>query len=411
MKIDQIALQGTGKSLGAVHGPLSGFGGLGTSWSVGDDSPGAAGADRGPVAPGFDADAPKPVTFSFLPQFGVSGGSDGSFSPFATSPAATLIEDYGSGFPKSGPPSVEFFAKPGGGGGGPGGGGGGTVPPPYAPPATNNIAFVINWDSSVGSAPSGFVTGVEAAVDYFRNPLNLSGPATPTSITLNVGWGETGGTRLSTFALGQSLTYIEERSYSDFQTHMASMASVPSADPIASAHQYWVPTAEEKVLGLGVLDKTLTSDGAVGFGSRFSWDFTGNVSPGSSKYDFVAVAKHEISEAMGRIAVLGGTVGGVPNSYTPFDLFRFTDVSARSLTGGADAYFSYDGGASSGASDLAGHSKTYFNSTAGGDWGDWQSSGTHTAGNDAYDAFANPGSYSSSPVDLVVMRALGYGTV
>jgi hypothetical protein len=86
-------------------------------------------------------------------------------------------------------------------------------------------------------------------------------------------------------------------------------------------------------------------------------------------------------------------------------------VSARSLTGGADAYFSYDGGTSSGATDLAGHSRTYFNSTAGGDWGDWQSSGAHTAGNDAYDAFANPGSYSSSPVDLVVMRALGYGTV
>src|SRR5439155_17447055 len=120
------------------------------------------------------------------------------------------------------------------------------------------------------------------------------------------------------FALGQSLTYIEERGYSEFQTHMASMASVPSTDPIAGAHQYWVPTAEEKALGLGVMDKTLTSDGAVGFGSRFSWDFSGNVLPGSNKYDFVAVAKHEISEAMGRIAVLGGTVGGVPNSYTPF---------------------------------------------------------------------------------------------
>jgi hypothetical protein len=411
MKIDQIALQGIGKPLASVHGLSSGFGGAGVSWLVGDESPGAAGAGNSLVTLGFDTDPSKPITFSFLPQSGISGGSDGSFNSFATPTPVTLIEDYGAASPKSGPPSVEFFAGPGSGGGH-GGGGGGTVPPPYTPSATNNIAFVINWDSSVGSAPSGFVTGVEAAVDYFRDLQNLSGPAMPTSITLNVGWGETGGTRLSTFALGQSLTYIEERSYSEFQPHMASMASVPSADPLnAAAHQYWMPTAEEKALGLGVLDKTLTSDGAVGFGSRFSWDFSGKVPLGSNQYDFVAVAKHEISEAMGRIAVLGGTVGGVPNSYTPFDLFRFTDTNVRSLTGGADAYFSYDGGKSSTGTGLTTDPRTYFNSTAGGDWGDWQSSGTHTAGNDAYDAFASPGSYSSSPVDLVVMRALGYGTV
>src|SRR5260221_10519362 len=100
MKIDQIALQGTAKSLGAAHGLLSGFGELGISWFVGDASPGAAGADNGPVTLGVDAEPSKPITFSFLPQFGASGGSDGSFTPFATPPAATLIEDYGSGFPK-----------------------------------------------------------------------------------------------------------------------------------------------------------------------------------------------------------------------------------------------------------------------------------------------------------------------
>ena len=51
----------------------------------------------------------------------------------------------------------------------------------------------------------------------------------------------------------------------------------------------------------------------------------------------------------------------------------------------------------------------YFNTTSGGDWGDWQSSGPNSAGNDAYDAFAGSGGpYSASAVDAREMNVLGY---
>jgi len=38
---------------------------------------------------------------------------------------------------------------------------------------------------------------------------------------------------------------------------------------------------------------------------------------------------------------------------------------------GSTAYFSYDGGNSSGATNLVGSTQTYFNTTAGGDISDW----------------------------------------
>ena len=90
------------------------------------------------------------------------------------------------------------------------------------------------------------------------------------------------------------------------------------------------------------------------------------------------------------------------------DLFRYSAQGQPSLIGGLDAYFSFDGGASSNGSTSS-PSFTYFNSTAGGDWGDWQSSGGHTAGNDAYNAFASSGTqYSLTPIDQTVMNVLGF---
>lgn len=357
---------------------------------VGDDA--ASGAQNSAAAWSYYSGLSKPAA---LPQ-----SSDSDRGSLVTAQTVALVEDYGSGLPQSGADAVNLFAqgKPGGGGGG-----GGGVPQPYS--YTNNgITLGINWDSSVGSAPSGFVSGFKTAVNSLLNTLGPAIGSNSITITLAVGWGETGGSKLSPFALGQSLTYIERHSYADLQG--SAMGTYLPADPTGGTGNYWVPTAEEKALGLPVQDLTLTIDGAVGFGSRFSWNFNG--SPGSGQYDFIAVAKHEISEAMGRIALLGATVGGVANSYTPFDLFRFTDVGTPSLTGGADAYFSFDGGNSSTGSGSS--NRTYFNTQAGGDWGDWQSSGAHSAGADAYNAFASTGvAYSTGTVDQLAMDAIGYG--
>src|SRR5439155_2427513 len=163
----------------------------------------------------------------------------------------------------------------------------------------------------------------------------------------------------------------------------AKMAYLP-ADATNGAGTFWVPTAEEKALGL---TPSTTTDGAVGFASAYSWSFSGPPAAGSGQYDFQAVVKHEISEVMGRISVLGGSVGGVANSYTPFDLFRYTDVGTQSLVAGANSYFSADGGVSSTGNTADG--KGYFNTVSGGDWGDWGGGGLTAT--DAYNAFANSG--------------------
>ncbi len=420
MSIDHIlngktaALTAGGNSVGSVTVDLSV--GLGASPpSLGDDgSTGAVQLDLAAGAPSLGvADNPaalryytglsKPISISFLPQSPTSDGSDGSSGVVATVPTVTLFDDSGGDFSQSGPPAIDLFSKSSLKSSAGGGSGGGT--PPQYTAALNGMTFVINWDKSVGSAPKGFVSGFESAVQYFLN--NLGPATTPITITLDVGWGEAGGSRLSPFALGESSTNIDRTSYSALQA--SSMGSYLSAsDPISGTHSYWLPTAEEKALGLVTNNSNL--DGSVGFSSKVSWNFNSTTSSG--QYDFVSVAEHEISEVMGRIGLGGSTVSGngtsYPNSYTPFDLFRYSAPGQPAPAAGSTAYFSFDGGKSSGATNLAGGSKTDFNTIAGGDISDWASS----AGNDAYDAFSSSGvAYHTSTVDKLVMDVLGYGSV
>jgi hypothetical protein len=312
-----------------------------------------------------------------------------------------LFSDFGGDSPQSGGAAIDLFAK--GGPGGSGGGSGGGTPPPQYKSTLNGMTFVVNWDSSVGSAPTTFVSGFESAVQYFLH--NLGPTTTPVTITLDVGWGEVAGSRLSPFALGESSTNIDRTSFSDLKG--SSMGGyLPATDPVSGTPTYWIPSAEEKALGL--LKDNTNLDGSVGFSSKASWNYDSTT--GSGQYDFVSTAKHEISEVMGRIGLGGGSVSDngtiVPNSYTPLDLFRYSAPGQSAPAGSSAAYFSFNGGTSSGATNLAGSSKTYFNTTAGGDISDWASS----AGSDAYNAFASTGAAQTSTVDKLVMDVLGYGT-
>ncbi len=311
---------------------------------------------------------------------------------------ALYAESFGSGASE-----IHHFSKgPTAGGRAHSGGSGGPTTATYS--NTAGMEFVVNYDSSVSTAPSGFKTAFETAVHYFLDHF-----VEPITITLNVGWGEVAGSRLPFGALGESETFIDQVGYSTLKTAMTADAtagtpeataagSLPDGSPISGGN-FWVATAEEKALGLLPAHGT-SIDGYVGFSSRVSWDFTPTGAPTSRQYDFISIAEHEISEAMGRIALLGESIAGVPNGYSTLDLFRYSAADTRSLVGGQTAYASYD----------SGHTNLdYFNATAGGDWGDWSSSGPTSAGNDAYDAFAAAGTqYSIHPTDTSLMNALGY---
>lgn len=240
------------------------------------------------------------------------------------------------------------------------------------------------------------------AQDYAKS---LSAP-----VTMNVGvsWGSVDGQSLPSSAVGASINNLYGYfSYSQVKGFLASSAaSNPTNTALATAVKYLPSTApsgvssyviassEAKALGL-VSGSQSALDGSIGFaGSASAYAFTpGSVTTG--KYDFSAVAAHELDEVLGRISGVDSK-----GSYrTPFDLFRYSAPGALSYSYNAPAYFSIDGGKTA---------LGQFNySSGGGDRGDWATTGTTS---DVQDAFISPGQRKNLlAVDFTALDALGWG--
>ena len=115
-----------------------------------------------------------------------------------------------------------------------------------------------------------------------------------------------------------------------------------------------------------------------------------------NQYDFQAVVAHEISEVMGRQMFDGANAFGTGASYDPLDLFHYSAPGVRDFSGVTPGYASADGGKTS---------LDAFNTNRSGDFGDWASS----AGNDAFNAFANPGVVNAvTQSDLTELNLLGW---
>jgi Peptidase M10 serralysin C terminal len=266
---------------------------------------------------------------------------------------------------------------------------------------TSSSPFVINivWDASVQFAPSGFTASVLAAVQYLESLFS-----DPVTININVGYGQVGGASLGSTALGQSETYLTSVSYATLLTALqvdaktatdtTAVGSLPATNPLNG--NFWISTSEAKALGL-ISGSSTALDGYVGFCSSpgiFDYDNTDGVTAGA--YDFYDTVLHEFTEVMGRILLTGSTIGNTPSSYDALDLFHYSSTGVRDFSASTAGYFSVDGG----ATNLG-----QFNPVAGGDAGDWASS----MGNDAFDAFSNPGVVNSvSTGDLAAMDAIGW---
>jgi hypothetical protein len=260
--------------------------------------------------------------------------------------------------------------------------------------------FVINiqWDASVAAAPAGFTAGILAAVQYLESQFT-----DPVTITINVGYGEIGGSALEAHALGESASYIVRTSYSALRnalaadartaTDAAAVASLPAASPIGGA--LWTTTAEAKALGL-LASSAVSLDGNIGFsGAAGMFDYNDADGVTAGTHDFNAVALHEITEVMGRMLFTGGTIGGAA-SYTALDLFHYSSAGVRDFAAATPGFFSVDGG----VTNLG-----QFNTIAGGDAGDWAPS----MGNDAFDAYSNSGVVDPVTAgDLTEMDAVGW---
>ena len=366
----------------------------------------------------------KPISINLLGQSPTDGGGSS-----AAGAGSAPTDDSTSGLSQSSPFGLDASAvadvkgaSHGGGGGG--GGGGGTPPPQYVASNGYGLQFVVNWDSSVGNAPSGFVSGFETAVQYFldtyaSSKADLTSTLNPVSltITLDAGYGEVLGSSLPFGVLGESNFNVNSFSYSQLYNAMKGEANqstdqttaygtLPTSDPL-NATNYLVSSADQKALGLKLNDTSL--DGGVGFAKSsrlIPWNFTGTTTSG--QYDFISVAKHEISEVMGREAWVGMNVADgtttYNNSYSNLDLFRYASFDAtsgvgiRSTTTGGTAYLSINGGQT--------NLSNYNTNPSSGDLGDW--AGT-TQSNDAYN-YAGGGPQQISSADTRELNVLGYTT-
>ncbi|MBS0560815.1 MAG: NF038122 family metalloprotease [Proteobacteria bacterium] len=288
-----------------------------------------------------------------------------------------------------------------------GGGTGGTASAKVTTVTTAGSGLTVNllWDSSVTSlAPSlmaAFQTDVINAVKFLEATIVSS-----VTVNLRVGYGEVGGSNLSRGALGESISNLTSVSYSDLvaalhsvassdATDTSMLASLPATPPTSDT--YWVTTAQAKALGLAPANSQ-TLDGAIGFGLSTNFTYgdtntTGTVAPGT--YDFFSTVAHEVTETMGRMLLVGGSVNGAP-AYTVLDLAHYSAPGVMDFTQTTPGYFSIDGG----VTNLGD-----FNTIRGGDAGDWAS----TVTNDSFDAFGSPGSFENvSANDFAVMDAIGW---
>jgi hypothetical protein len=279
--------------------------------------------------------------------------------------------------------------------------------------------IIVSYDSSVDSAPAGFKTDVEYAVQVLDNAFSND-----VTITIDVGWGEYDNSPVTSGFLGRSFTAkAPAYHYADIVGALENQAAQPGASPeLVQAVQTFAglpdPTnggtfdiglAEAKALGL-VNGNTGEVDGWVGFfGDPATWSYSTTQNPASGKYYLVGTIEHEITEVMGRNGYLDTHGENYPNAWGVPDLFRFSAPGVRQLADGpphSTGYFSIDNG----TTPLG----TWNNHFLRGDFTDWDlgtgsGGGPGPQGSDAFNDFSNAGVLNQiTNTDLTLMHMLGW---
>jgi hypothetical protein len=89
--------------------------------------------------------------------------------------------------------------------------------------AGSNLTINVSYDQSSG-LPSGFVNAINYAVTYLESVFTTP---TPTTVNIDVGFGEIGGQTMEANALGESESFLAGYSYSTIKSALA--ATDPSA--------------------------------------------------------------------------------------------------------------------------------------------------------------------------------------
>jgi hypothetical protein len=258
------------------------------------------------------------------------------------------------------------------------------------------VEIDLSYDSSANSAPAGFKTAMAYAAQVLDHLI-----VNNITVNINVGWGEDDGSPVSPGSgeggpQGTDISYTQL--VSELTTNATSpadheaVANLPATNP-TNGGVFLVSNALQKAWGMMPADGT-ENDGSVGFGvdsSAYPYDFSTNGTIISGDLDFVGIAEHELTHALGRLA---GLQQYVTNEYAPQDLFRYATAGVLELRAGSPAYFSIDGGRTN-----------LDNFDRFSDPGDWAS----TTGPDSFDAFSVTGVESPiTAVDITEMDVLGF---
>jgi fibronectin-binding autotransporter adhesin len=278
-----------------------------------------------------------------------------------------------------------------------------------------NLTFALSGTSSVSDFGAN-TNSMTSAVAYAAQQLDN---AITDPITVNVTvYGSTAAS-----AFGASYTYYQgPYTYPQILNALTSNATnpaqqigvstLPATDPSPAGGPYEVPNAEAKALGLLSANNSAI-DGSVTFGSANPWAFNPNNRAVPGEFDFIGVAYHELTEAMGRVWGLDTTLETGSPHYVPYDLYRYDGgTTTRDMTNNTNLWFSINGG----KTDLNSFNYQFTNSSGTDtedptDWGigvanqNYQNSLT----NDAFNAYSAGGVVNNlSSVDLTVLNVMGF---
>jgi PEP-CTERM motif len=266
------------------------------------------------------------------------------------------------------------------------------------PPSAHALTFQLTYDSSISTAPAGFLPAFNNAIQFYQTTFT-----DPITIKLQVGWGTINNKSLIPGALGESL--VNGQAFSNFAgvksalmsdaksaVDQTSVFNIAANDPTNGA-TFVMAYAEAKALGL-LAANAPALDGFVGFSSTAPFTFDPNNRAVADENDFIGAAEHEISEVMGRYGM--GQNAGTLGRYSPIDVFRYSSPGMLDLVPANGAYFSINGGTT------VLHT---FNGPNGGDLSDWLKGAIA----DSYDVGPTLGSEMEvSSEDVTLMDVIGY---
>ncbi|MDE2623486.1 MAG: NF038122 family metalloprotease, partial [Betaproteobacteria bacterium] len=229
------------------------------------------------------------------------------------------------------------------------------------------MQITLQWDQSPGQLPAGFQTAVQNAANILDAQITDN-----IAVTIHVGWGETAGSTISgALATGGADNSYTFNSYSDMVAALSKQGNglgtnLPTTDPTGGSGNWNVSMAEAEALGLS---GATGASGSIGFstnpGSGTSWCFDTSQGIGSTQYDFVSTALHEITHALGRI---NSSSNG---SYDPLNLYTYSAPGVLQLNQATPAYFSVNGGTTN---------LNNFDMSSTGDPADWATTLTDSFG-------------------------------